>query len=131
MIVTEMGTSKSDSAGETMVTEMEGSCAQESSGSTGNAIETSSNDELLDQIQVPPLAPEERIVSAVSCNGGISYTTVAPSELGAVPEEDEEVATSSTPSTVVSSSNNTRVYVKKEFSKSNLYNYLYFSLLEK
>lgn len=112
-----------------MVMEMEGSCAQESSGNTGNAIETSSNDELLDQIQVPPLAPEERIVSAVSCNGGISYTTVAPSELGAVPEEDEEVATSSTPSTVVSSSNNTRVYGKKEFSKSNLYNYLYFSLL--
>ncbi|XP_029155242.1 uncharacterized protein LOC114928309 isoform X3 [Nylanderia fulva] len=100
--VIEVGTSKSDSAGEAMVTEVEGLCAQESSSNSGNAIETSSNDELLDQIQVPPLAPEERIVSAVSCNGGISYTTVAPSELGAVPEEDEEVATSSTPSTVVS-----------------------------
>jgi len=66
----------------------------------------SSNNELLDQIQVPPLALEERIVSAVSCNGGITYTTVAPSELGAVPEEDEE-ATSSTPSTVVSLLSNT------------------------
>lgn len=99
-----------------MVTEVEGSCA-ESSNNPGNVIEMSNNDELLDQIQVPPLAPEERIVSAVSCNGGISYTTVAPSELGAVPEEDEEVATSSTPSTVVSFSNNTRVYIKKEFSE--------------
>lgn len=85
---------------ETKITEVEGSSAQESS--TGNMIETSSNDDLLDQIQVPPLASEERIVSAVSCNGGITYTTVAPSELGAVPEEDEEAATSSTPSTVVS-----------------------------
>lgn len=103
-----MGTNKSDSAGEAMVTEAEGLSVQESSGNTGNAIETSSKDELLDQIQVPPLAPEERIVSAVSCNGGISYTTVAPSELGAVPEEDEEVATSSTPSTVVSFPHNTR-----------------------
>lgn len=97
---TEVGTSKSDSTGETKIAEMEGLSVQESS--TGNAIETSSNDELLDQIQVPPLAPEERIVNAVSCNGGITYTTVAPSELGAVPEEDEEAATSSTPSTVVS-----------------------------
>lgn len=95
-----MGTSKSDSTGETKIAEMEGLAVQESS--IGNAIETSSNDELLDQIQVPPLASEERIVSAVSCNGGITYTTVAPSELGAVPEEDEEAATSSTPSTVVS-----------------------------
>lgn len=60
-----------------------------------------STEEILDQsISVPPLAPEERIVSAVACNGGISYTTVAPSELVSVPEEDEE-ATSSTPSTVV------------------------------
>jgi len=92
--------SKNDSTGETKIAEVEGSFAQENS--TGNAIETSNNDELLDQIQVPPLAPEERIVSAVSCNGGITYTTVAPSELGAVPEEDEEAATSSTPSTVVS-----------------------------
>ncbi|XP_011629535.1 uncharacterized protein LOC105422023 isoform X1 [Pogonomyrmex barbatus] len=95
----EMDTNKNDSMGETKITELEGSSVQEN---TGNAIETSNNDELLDQIQVPPLAPEERIVSAVSCNGGISYTTVAPSELGAVPEEDEEAATSSTPSTVVS-----------------------------
>ncbi|XP_011267956.1 uncharacterized protein LOC105258422 isoform X1 [Camponotus floridanus] len=99
--VTEVNANKNDSAGEAMVTEVEGSCA-ESSNNPGNVIEMSNNDELLDQIQVPPLAPEERIVSAVSCNGGISYTTVAPSELGAVPEEDEEVATSSTPSTVVS-----------------------------
>lgn len=110
-----------------MVTEVEGSCA-ESSNNPGNVIEMSNNDELLDQIHVPPLAPEERIVSAVSCNGGISYTTVAPSELGAVPEEDEEVATSSTPSTVVSFSNNTRVYIKKEFSKSNVQLCIFFSL---
>ncbi|RLU21533.1 hypothetical protein DMN91_005906 [Ooceraea biroi] len=100
--VTEVSASKDDSTGEMKITEMEGSFAQESSGSVGNPVETNSNDELLDQIQVPPLAPEERIVSAVPCNGGISYTTVAPSELGAVPEEDEEAATSSTPSTVVS-----------------------------
>lgn len=59
-------------------------------------------EDILEQITVPPLAPDERIVTAVACNGGISYTTVAPSELGAVPEEDEEAATSSTPSTVVS-----------------------------
>ncbi|XP_026826416.1 uncharacterized protein LOC105276380 isoform X2 [Ooceraea biroi] len=98
----EVSASKDDSTGEMKITEMEGSFAQESSGSVGNPVETNSNDELLDQIQVPPLAPEERIVSAVPCNGGISYTTVAPSELGAVPEEDEEAATSSTPSTVVS-----------------------------
>lgn len=71
-----------------------------------NIAETSSNDDLLDQIPVPSLAPEERIISAVACNGGVSYTTVAPSELGAVPEEDEEAATSSTPSTVVSSTLN-------------------------
>lgn len=96
-----MDSGKSDSTAETKVTEVEGSVAQESCN-TANATEASNNDELLDQIQVPPLAPEERIVSAVSCNGGISYTTVAPSELGAVPEEDEEAATSSTPSTVVS-----------------------------
>lgn len=102
MIFTEVSSGKSDSAGETKIMEMEESSAQESGGNAGSAIETTSNDELLDQIQVPPLAPEERIVSAVSCNGGISYTTVAPSELGAVPEEDEEAATSSTPSTVVS-----------------------------
>ncbi|XP_036144144.1 uncharacterized protein LOC105834768 isoform X3 [Monomorium pharaonis] len=96
----EVGYSKNDFTGEMKIPEIEGSPAQECS--TENAIEISSNDELLDQIQVPPLAPEERIVSAVSCNGGITYTTVAPSELGAVPEEDEEAATSSTPSTVVS-----------------------------
>ncbi|KAL0107882.1 hypothetical protein PUN28_014864 [Cardiocondyla obscurior] len=96
----DVSSSKNDSAGETKMTEAEGSFIQENN--TGNIIETSSNDELLDQIQVPPLASEERIVSAVSCNGGITYTTVAPSELGAVPEEDEEAATSSTPSTVVS-----------------------------
>ncbi|XP_014477784.1 PREDICTED: uncharacterized protein LOC106746090 isoform X8 [Dinoponera quadriceps] len=102
--VIEVGSSSSsrgDSTAEAKVIEAEGPAAQESI-SSGNTNETSSTDELLDQIQVPPLAPEERIVSAVSCNGGISYTTVAPSELGAVPEEDEEVATSSTPSTVVS-----------------------------
>lgn len=99
MLLTEVSPSKNDSTEETKIAEVEGSSAQES---TGNMIEASSNDELLDQIQVPPLASEERIVNAVSCNGGVTYTTVAPSELGAVPEEDEEVATSSTPSTVVS-----------------------------
>ncbi|XP_015594975.1 uncharacterized protein LOC107267543 isoform X2 [Cephus cinctus] len=67
-----------------------------------NTRPLNSNEEILDQISVPPLAPEERLVSAVICNEGVSYTTVAPSELGAVPEEDEEAATSSTPSTVVS-----------------------------
>lgn len=95
---------KNDSTGETKIAELESSSVQERN--IGNAIETSSNDELLDQIQVPPLALEEKIVSAVSCNGGIAYTTVTPSELGAVPEEDEE-ATSSTPSTVVSFFSNT------------------------
>jgi hypothetical protein len=38
---------------------------------------------------VPSLAPEERIVSTVPCNGSISYT-VASSELEAVPEEEKE-----------------------------------------
>lgn len=84
-----------------MCTEMETSVDQDNNA-TENVAETSSNDDLLDQIPVPSLAPEERIISAVACNGGVSYTTVAPSELGAVPEEDEEAATSSTPSTVVS-----------------------------
>lgn len=85
-----------------MCAEIETSVDQDSSN-IENIVETSSNDDLLDQIPVPSLAPEERIISAVACNGGVSYTTVAPSELGAVPEEDEEAATSSTPSTVVSS----------------------------
>jgi len=102
-LITEVGTSKDDSTGETKIIEVEGSCAQENSDNAGNPLEANSNNELLDQIQVPSLAPEERIVSTVPCNGGISYTTVTPSELGAVPEEDEEAATSSTPSTVVSS----------------------------
>lgn len=84
-----------------MCAEIEMSVDQDSSN-IENVAETSSNDDLLDQIPVPSLAPEERIISAVACNGGVSYTTVAPSELGAVPEEDEEAATSSTPSTVVS-----------------------------
>lgn len=101
-IVIEVSTNKDDSTGEMKISELEGSCAQENNSCVGNPVEANSNDELLDQIPVPPLAPEERIVSAVPCNGGVSYTTVAPSELGAVPEEDEEAATSSTPSTVVS-----------------------------
>ncbi|XP_033226770.1 uncharacterized protein LOC117179165 isoform X1 [Belonocnema kinseyi] len=67
---------------------------------SGNGFE-SGTDDLLDQIPVPPLAPEERIISAINCNGSVSYTA-ATCELGAVPEEDEEAATSSTPSTVVS-----------------------------
>ncbi|XP_046427938.1 uncharacterized protein LOC124183460 isoform X5 [Neodiprion fabricii] len=71
-------------------------------GGHENSVEMESGDDILEQILVPSLAPDERIISTVSCNGGISYTTVAPSELGAVPEEDEEAATSSTPSTVVS-----------------------------
>ncbi|XP_020291345.1 uncharacterized protein LOC109858473 isoform X2 [Pseudomyrmex gracilis] len=98
----ETDASKGECAGETKITEVDGSVAQEIGDGARNTIETSNNDELLDQIQVPPLTSDERIVSAVSCNGGISYTTVTPSELGAVPEEDEEAATSSTPSTVVS-----------------------------
>ncbi|XP_046744557.1 uncharacterized protein LOC124410329 isoform X4 [Diprion similis] len=71
-------------------------------GGHENPLEMEPSDDILEQILVPSLAPDERIISTVSCNGGISYTTVAPSELGAVPEEDEEAATSSTPSTVVS-----------------------------
>ncbi|XP_050588951.1 uncharacterized protein LOC126921419 isoform X4 [Bombus affinis] len=92
---------KDESGTEAMCAEIETSVDQDSSN-IENIAETSSNDDLLDQIPVPSLAPEERIISAVACNGGVSYTTVAPSELGAVPEEDEEAATSSTPSTVVS-----------------------------
>ncbi|XP_071858610.1 uncharacterized protein isoform X2 [Bombus fervidus] len=92
---------KDESGTEAMCAEIETSVDQDSSN-IENVAETSSNDDLLDQIPVPSLAPEERIISAVACNGGVSYTTVAPSELGAVPEEDEEAATSSTPSTVVS-----------------------------
>lgn len=90
---------KNESGSEAMCTEIE---SVDQDNSNMENIETSTNDDLLDQIPVPSLAPEERIISAVACNGGVSYTTVAPSELGAVPEEDEEAATSSTPSTVVS-----------------------------
>ncbi|CAK9798108.1 Nck-associated protein 5 [Anthophora plagiata] len=86
---------------EAISTEVETSVDQDNSN-IENVTETSSNDDLLDQIPVPSLVPEGRIISTVACNGGVSYTTVAPSELGAVPEEDEEAATSSTPSTVVS-----------------------------
>ena len=66
-----------------------------------NGFESGTTDDLLDQIPVPSLAPDERTINAINCNGSVSYTTAAPSELGAVPEEDEEAATSSTPSTVV------------------------------
>ena len=90
---------KNESGSEAMCTEIE---PVDQDNSNMENIETSTNDDSLDQIPVPSLAPEERIISAVACNGGVSYTTVAPSELGAVPEEDEEAATSSTPSTVVS-----------------------------
>nr|XP_033325087.1 uncharacterized protein LOC117219772 [Megalopta genalis] len=93
--------SKEDCGADTAYTDVETTVDHENSRRE-NAVEASSNDDLLDQIPVPSLAPEERIISAVACNGGVSYTTVAPSELGAVPEEDEEAATSSTPSTVVS-----------------------------
>ncbi|XP_053971238.1 uncharacterized protein LOC128872498 isoform X5 [Hylaeus volcanicus] len=99
--VLEDSESKDECETEAMCAEIEASVEQDNS-TVENAVETSSNDDLLDQIPVPSLAPEERIISAVACNGGVSYTTVAPSELGAVPEEDEEAATSSTPSTVVS-----------------------------
>nr|XP_034183120.1 uncharacterized protein LOC117605661 isoform X4 [Osmia lignaria] len=99
--VVEETENKDERGTEAMCTEIETSVDQDNSN-TENVVETSSNDDLLDQIPVPSLAPEERIISAVACNGGVSYTTVAPSELGAVPEEDEEAATSSTPSTVVS-----------------------------
>ncbi|XP_076277482.1 uncharacterized protein LOC143207673 isoform X4 [Lasioglossum baleicum] len=95
--------SKEDCGTEAICADIETSVVDEENNHGENAAETSSsNDDLLDQISVPSLAPEERIISAVACNGGVSYTTVAPSELGAVPEEDEEAATSSTPSTVVS-----------------------------
>ncbi|KAG7208537.1 hypothetical protein KM043_014754 [Ampulex compressa] len=100
--VVEINESKNDCGTEAMCAEAEVSMEQEASGTMESNLETNSNDELLDQIPVPSLAPEERIISAVACNGGVAYTTVAPSELGAVPEEDEEAATSSTPSTVVS-----------------------------
>lgn len=100
-IVPEEAENKEECGTEALCTEMETSVDQENTDAE-NIVETSSNDDLLDQITVPFLAPEERIISAVACNGGVSYTTVAPSELGAVPEEDEEAATSSTPSTVVS-----------------------------
>ncbi|XP_076163649.1 uncharacterized protein LOC143144771 isoform X4 [Ptiloglossa arizonensis] len=99
--VPEEAENKEECGTEALCTEMETSVDQENTDAE-NIVETSSNDDLLDQITVPFLAPEERIISAVACNGGVSYTTVAPSELGAVPEEDEEAATSSTPSTVVS-----------------------------
>ncbi|XP_076224152.1 uncharacterized protein LOC116430874 isoform X5 [Nomia melanderi] len=99
--VLEEAGNKDDCGTEAMCADIETSVDQENSHGE-NIVETSSNDDLLDQIPVPSLAPEERIISAVACNGGVSYTTVAPSELGAVPEEDEEAATSSTPSTVVS-----------------------------
>lgn len=92
--------SKNESGTEAMCAEIEP--VDQDNSNMENIVETSTNDDLLDQIPVPSLAPEERIISAVACNGGVSYTTVAPSELGAVPEEDEEAATSSTPSTVVS-----------------------------
>ncbi|XP_034950166.1 uncharacterized protein [Chelonus insularis] len=54
----------------------------------------------LDRIQVVPSLPEDRVIS-VPCTG-LNFAGVASTELGAVPEEDEEGATSSTPSTVVS-----------------------------
>lgn len=66
------------------------------------SLESVTNHDLLDQIPVPPLTSDERILSTAPCNGALSYSTT-PCELGAVPEEDEEAATSSTPSTVVSS----------------------------
>lgn len=65
-------------------------------------VESTTNEDLLDQITVPPLASDERLSNTPPCNGAVSYSS-APCELGAVPEEDEEAATSSTPSTVVSS----------------------------
>ncbi|XP_051157015.1 uncharacterized protein LOC127279006 isoform X3 [Leptopilina boulardi] len=65
------------------------------------SLESVTNHDLLDQIPVPPLTSDERILSTAPCNGALSYSTT-PCELGAVPEEDEEAATSSTPSTVVS-----------------------------
>lgn len=92
--------SKNESGTEAICAEIEP--VDQDNSNMENIVETSTNDDLLDQIPVPSLAPEERIISAVACNGGVSYTTVAPSELGAVLEEDEEAATSSTPSTVVS-----------------------------
>ncbi|XP_048508394.1 uncharacterized protein LOC105687724 isoform X5 [Athalia rosae] len=95
--------SQNERISETVAAELQASAIDHENSGNENLSEMEPVDDLLEQINVPPLAPDERMISAVACNGGISYTTVAPSELlGAVPEEDEEAATSSTPSTVVS-----------------------------
>lgn len=59
----------------------------------------STHSDSMECIQVVPSLSEDRIIN-VPC-GSLNFTGVTSSELGAVPEEDEEIATSSTPSTVV------------------------------
>ncbi|XP_012277793.1 uncharacterized protein LOC105698279 isoform X2 [Orussus abietinus] len=100
--VSEMNGAKNDRMMDMRCPESVESLVDSENGHLENLHEVGAEDDLLEKIPVPPLAPEERIISAIACNGGVSYTTVAPSELVAVPEEDEEAATSSTPSTVVS-----------------------------
>ncbi|KAI4504557.1 hypothetical protein M0802_000107 [Mischocyttarus mexicanus] len=82
----------------------ERSPSSQESGHSENILEVNHEDDPLEQIAVPPLPTEDRMLGVIGSNnlGAVGYTTVAPTELGAVPEEDEEAATSSTPSTVVS-----------------------------
>lgn len=84
----------------------ERSPSSQESANSENILEVNNEDDPLEQIAVPPLPTEDRMLGVVGSStlvGAVGYTTVAPTELGAVPEEDEEAATSSTPSTVVSS----------------------------
>ncbi|KAK0174450.1 hypothetical protein PV327_010217 [Microctonus hyperodae] len=53
--------------------------------------------------QIKRAKPHSYRIINIPC-GSLNFTGVTSTELGAVPEEDEEVATSSTPSTVVSPS---------------------------
>ncbi|XP_043673665.1 uncharacterized protein LOC122631713 isoform X3 [Vespula pensylvanica] len=83
----------------------ERSPSSQESANSENILEVNNEDDPLEQIAVPPLPTEDRMLGVVGSStlvGAVGYTTVAPTELGAVPEEDEEAATSSTPSTVVS-----------------------------
>ncbi|XP_043494918.1 uncharacterized protein LOC122519503 isoform X1 [Polistes fuscatus] len=87
------------------IKETERSPSSQESAHSEHLIEVSNNeDDPLEQIAVPSLQTEDRILGVIGSNslGAVGYTTVAPTELVAVPEEDEEAATSSTPSTVVS-----------------------------
>ncbi|KAK2576320.1 hypothetical protein KPH14_005681 [Odynerus spinipes] len=103
--IEENGGSRGECITEAACVATEGSStSQDSCGNSENALETNTEDDPLEEITVPPLPTEERMLGVVSSSslGAVGYTTVTSSELGAVPEEDEEAATSSTPSTVVS-----------------------------